>query len=91
MWYFYVVAAAHGLVQFGGTFKFTEYLFISLTHDIGQDIQPAAVGHANHHFLHIIAGSGVDNSVEGRDGGFAPFEGKTFLPDILGMEKLFQT
>ncbi len=86
----FYIATAHGLIHFGRAFKFAEDLFIGLAHDIRQYIQPATVGHPDHHFLHIILSTGMDNGIEGGYCTFPAFEGETFLTNIFGVKELFK-
>ena len=76
--------------SFGCAFKLTEYLFVCFTDDVGENVQPAAVGHADHHFLHIMIGRGIDDGVESGNGGFTSFERKSFLANIFGVEEFFK-
>jgi hypothetical protein len=84
------VAVAHGEVGHGGAFELRENLLVGFAHDVGQHVQPAAVGHANHHFLHAQFGAFANDGVEGGDGGFAAFERKAFLPQKFGVQEVFE-
>ena len=44
------IPAAHGLVQLGGAFELAEDLLVGFAHDVSQDVEAAAVGHADHYF-----------------------------------------
>ena len=84
------VAVAHGQVGYGRALELRENLLVGLAHDVGQHVEPAAVGHANHHFLHAQLGPLTDDGVEGRNGGFAAFQREALLPQEFGVQEVLE-
>ncbi len=67
-----------------------EDLAVGLADDVGQHVEPAAVGHAHHDLGHAGAGRGVEQSVEQDDGRLGPFEPEALLPDVARVEKALE-
>src|SRR5690349_18484056 len=86
----FYITTAHGLIEFGSAFKFTEDLFIGVPHDIGKHIQPAAVCHTDHHFIYLMICSCINDCIESSDCCFTSFQRKTFLAHILCMQEFFK-
>ena len=57
---------------------------------VDEDIETAAVGHADGHFLDAGVRTGFQKGVENGDKGFPSFEGKALLADVAGVEKTFE-
>ena len=70
----FYITAAHGGIRCSSSFKLAEYLLIGFTHDIGQYIQPAPVGHTDHYFFNTVIAGHIDNSIQCSDRGFAAFQ-----------------
>ncbi len=71
------VAAAE--VQLGvDVGEFAEDLLRALAHDVGQHVQPAAVGHGQHDFANALVAGLFDGQVQQRDQAFGPFQREAF-------------
>lgn len=70
--------------------KFFKDKVIGFAHDVGEDVEAAAVGHAHDDGFYAHAWAFFDNGVEGWDEGFGAFEGEAFLADVAGMEEAFE-
>src|SRR5215203_3547447 len=84
------ITATHSLVDLGSTFKFTEYLFVCFAHNIRQHVKPATVSHTDHDLLYVMIYSRVDDRIQSCNGCFTALQGKSFLPNILSVKKLFK-
>ena len=84
------VAVAHGQVGHGRALKLRENLLVRLAHDVGQHVEPAAMGHANHHFLHAQLGPFANDGIERRNRRFAAFEREALLPQKLGVQEVLE-
>ena len=51
--------------------EFVEDLSVRLGHDVGQNVQPATMRHAEHDFLHAQLSAALDDLFQRRDHGFA--------------------
>ena len=72
-----VLHVAAAVMQFGiDVGELAEDLLRALAHDVGQHVQPAAVGHAEHDFLHAVFGRALDRHIQQRNQALAPFERK---------------
>ncbi len=67
-----------------------EDLAVGLAHDVGQDVQPAPVGHAEHGLGRPGAGAFVEDGVEEHDGRLGPFEAEPLLPHVAGVEEALE-
>ena len=72
------------------SFEFTEDLLWALAKDVAQNVQPASVRHAHHHFLNAQVTRPLDQNVQGRDEAFGTFYGKALLPNEFGVEKTLE-
>ena len=61
-----------------------------LAHGVHEQVQAAAVGHADHDLLHADFGGMVDDFVHGDDEAFAAFEREALLADVLGVQVAFE-
>ena len=71
-------------------FEFLEQHFRLLAQRVDQHIQPPAVGHADHHFLHAERAAAADQLVHRHDQRFAAFEREALLTDVFGVQVAFQ-
>jgi hypothetical protein len=62
--------------------ELVEDLPVGLAQDIGEDVEPAAVGHAEHDVLHAEMAAALNDLLQGRDHGLAAVE-----PEALGAEE----
>ena len=62
---------------------------IGLAHDVGEDVEAAAVGHADVDFLDPGEPAIFDHRLERRDRAFAAVEPEPFRPDIFAREEFF--
>jgi hypothetical protein len=61
-----------------------------LAQGVDQHVQAAAVGHADHHFLHAAGARVVDELVHRGDEALAAFEREALLADVLGVQVALQ-
>src|ERR1041385_4057764 len=73
---FYI--AASGMGPPVGVGKLAKNLARILAHDIGEDIQPSAVGHAHDDGLDALCARLLDGQIEQRDKTLRTFQGKGF-------------
>ncbi len=82
---------AVAVLAFGGfAFEFAEDDLVGLVDDMGQDVEPAAMGHAHDDFLDAQGGAIVDEGVEQGDERFAAFEAEAFLALVFAGEEIFE-
>ena len=67
--------------------KLSEQVFGQFAHGVDQHIQAAAVGHANHNFLHAFFTRSLNELVNGCNEGFATLQRETFLTHIFGVQE----
>ena len=67
-----------------------EDLAVGLAHDVGEDVEPAAVGHAHHRLVHALVDGLVEDRVEDHDRRLRTFEAETLLPDVAGVEEALE-
>ena len=70
--------------------KFGEKFAAGFAQGVDEDIETAAVGHADGHLFDAGVRAGFQEGVENGDQGFPSFEGKAFLADVAGVEKAFE-
>ena len=76
------VARAFDFGRIGGAaLEFMEQLAIGLAHHIDQHIQAAAMGHAQHDFLHAQLAAALDDLLQRRNGGFAAIQAEALGAD----------
>ena len=79
------VARPADIGRIGGTTgEFAEDRAVRLAHDVGEDVQPAAVSHADGDLLHPRGAAIFDDRFQRGDGAFAAVE-----PEALGADVLF--
>jgi hypothetical protein len=71
-------------------FEFVEQHRGKLAQGIDQHVEAAAVGHADHHFLHADRAGGADQLVHGEDQGFATLEREALLANIFRVQVALQ-
>ena len=64
--------------------------FVVLAQDVGQDVEPAAMGHAHDDLLHAVARTFLHDLVEDGDDGFAALERKALLAHVAGVEEFLE-
>ncbi len=57
-----------------------------LAQDVGEHVEPAAMGHADHDLLDPLAAGALDEIVQQRDQGLAPLQGEALLAHVPGMQ-----
>ena len=58
--------------------------------EVGEDVEPAAVGHAQHDLVDAGVRAAFDNGVERGDERLAALEGEAFLADVLGVQEMLK-
>ncbi len=71
-------------------FELGEQVRRHLAQRIDQHVQAAAVGHADHDFLHALAAAVLDQLVHGSDEALAAFQREALLANVLGVEEALQ-
>ena len=84
------VAIAHGGVGDVVLGEFVEDELVVLAEDVGQDVEPAAVGHAHDDLLHAVARAILHDLVEDGDDGLAALEREALLADVAGVEEFLE-
>jgi len=72
-------------------FELVEQLARVLAEGVDQNVQTAAVGHADHDFLGAVGAGALDHLVQHRDKAFAALETETLGARILGAQVLLET
>ena len=67
-----------------------EQLFEGLLQNVGEHVQPAAVGHADDEFEHPEFPPGLDDRVHHRDERLAPFEAEALFAEELHLQEVFE-
>ena len=62
----------------------------ALAADVGQHVEPAAVGHRHHDFDHAVFGGGFKREVQQRNERFGPFQRKRRRAEVLLADELFE-
>ena len=70
--------------------EFGEEFTAGFSKSVHENVQAAAVGHADDDLIHAQGGAGFDECIEDGDEGFPAFQGKTLLADIAGVEKALE-
>ena len=58
------IALVVGPVALGGALELGEDILVGFAPEVGQHVEPTAVGHADHHFLHTQLRTGLDQRVQ---------------------------
>ena len=72
------------------SFKLGEDLGIALARKIRQDIQAPAVSHSDRNLVDSATCRLVQDLIEKRNQRFAAFKRESLLPQILGLQELFE-
>lgn len=64
--------------------------FERFAQEIGQDVEPAAVGHPHDDFLHPDRFATLQDGIKNDEQRLGALEGETFLPDITRVEEVFE-
>ena len=70
-----------------GALELAEDLAVGLAGDVGQDVEPAAVRHADADLVEVGVGGGRTGAVEQGDDRLAALEAEPLLPDELGLQE----
>ena len=81
-----VAGTLHGLLAVVAL-ELAEDLPVGLPCDVRQDVQPAAVRHADADLVHPVLRRVAQDRVEQRDDRLAPLEGEPLLADVLGLQE----
>ena len=68
-------------------FELLEDLAVGLADDVGQDVEPAPVGHAHDRLVEALADGRFEDRVEDDDGRLGTFEAEPLLADVAGVEE----
>ena len=58
--------------------EFAEDLLRAFAHDVGQHVQPPAMGHGQHDFVGPLLAGSFDRQIQQRNQRFGPFQRKAF-------------
>ena len=67
-----------------------EDLAVGLAHDVGEHVEPAAVGHAHDRLVEPLGDRLVQQGVEDHDGRLRTLEAEPLLADVAGVEEAFE-
>jgi hypothetical protein len=67
-----------------------EDFLIGFAQDVGQDVEPAAVRHAQDDFADAEIGRLLDDGLQDRDERLGSFEGEAFLPTVAGVQEVLE-
>ena len=67
-----------------------EELAAGFAEGVDEDIETAAVGHADDDLLNAVDGAGFQKGIKYGDKSLATFQGKAFLADVAGVEEAFE-
>src|SRR5690606_33618601 len=84
------IAAAVGVVLFPVILELGEDLLIRLSEDVIEDVEPAAVGHAEDDFLSAEACGVLDGGVEQGDGALGALEAESLVAGVSLAEEAFE-
>ena len=71
-------------------FKLRKQLHQRFADDIRQHVQPSAVRHADHRFMHVGRCSAIQNFVQNRDGRFAALQRKALVSNEARVQKALE-
>ena len=71
-------------------FEFSGDLLVSEPHDVGQDVEAAAVGHPQHDPFGADLGRLVEREIQHGNHDVGPLDGEALLAEVCGVEKLLQ-
>ena len=81
------VAGALDRARVDVALELAEDLAVLLADDVGEHVEPAAVGHADRDLVEAGLGGGLADLVEQRDRGLAALEAEPLLADELGLQE----
>ena len=81
------VAGALDRARVDVALELAEDLAVLLADDVGEHVEPAAVGHADADLVETGLGGRLADLVDQRDGGLAALEAEALLPDELGLQE----
>jgi hypothetical protein len=84
------VARALGGVRVRLSLELREDLGQGLADGVGQHVQAAAVGHADHGLPHALARGVGEHAVQERDGGLAALQREALVADVLRMQEALE-
>ena len=70
--------------------ELAEDLARALAHDVGQHVEPAAMGHAQHDLVDALLAGLLDRQVQQRDQALGPFQRKALRADELLLDELLE-
>ena len=85
----HVAVAISGIVGFVA-FEFTEDGLVGFTENIGQNIQAAAVSHADDNFFCSFIRRRIDHGFDGGNGRFPAFQRESLFTDVLRAEEFLE-
>src|SRR3546814_1317256 len=88
---FYVARAADILRIGRAAGEFAEDDAIGLAQDVGENVEAAAMGHAEDDFLHAVLAAIFDDTFERRNHRFAAVEAAALGPDIIFRQELLRS
>ena len=85
------VAGPHDIFGVGRVaLEFREHGAERLVHEIGQHVQPPAMGHADHQFAQAKLAAAFDDLFERRDQGFTALQPEALGTGVFPVEELFE-
>ena len=85
------VAGAFGFVgRRRAAFEFVKQRTVRLGHHLCQNVEPPAVRHAEHDFLHAKIAAALDDLLERRNQRFSPIEAETLGAGIFDIEEFLE-
>ncbi len=85
------VAGAFDFIGLEGTaLEFVEDRAMRLVHDVGQDVQTTAMGHAENNLLETFLAAALDDLLERRDQRFTAVEAEALGALVLDVDELFE-
>ena len=85
------VARAQNVVGDGAALELGEDRGIGLAHHVGQHVEPATMGHAQHDLVRPEPGRGLDDRLQRRDGALAAIEAEALGARELDVQELLET
>jgi len=82
--------ACEDVVAVALSLELLENVVRGLVHDVGQHVEPAAVGHADDHVRHPAACAGGDQRLQRRDEGLVARQREALLAREPGVEEIFE-
>jgi len=70
--------------------ELAEDLLRALAHDVGQHVEPSAMGHAQHDLAGAVGAGFLDGQVQERNEALGAFQGETLGADELFLDELLE-